>query len=133
MQRIDEARTELMAVADRFMVLGARWCLDDRQVVDLLGLQRPIHPMFDEDDVAVGVRMAGADAERRMRLLVEIDVLLPRLVGDADAIPLWLRSPSVGYADERVTPLVALASGASAALALRNYLSEIGTGERMRA
>ena len=131
MRRIDDARTELMAVVNRFMVLGARWCLDDAQVVELLGLRRPLDPMFDEDDIAVGVQIAGTDAERRMRLLVEVDVLLPRLLGDADVIPVWLRSPSVGYADEQVTPLVALASGASAALALRNYLSEIGTAERI--
>lgn len=41
------------------------------------------------------------------------------------AIAEWLRTPSVGYDDERVPPLVALSSGAGAILALRDYLRDL--------
>lgn len=119
------SKDEMPALVDRFMVVGARWCLDSVQVAALLGVAPTLDVMFDEGDLVWAVRRGGADAERRMRLLVDVDGLLWRLVPDSRDVAAWLRSSSVGYADETVTPLVAMASGAAAIRALRDYLDEL--------
>lgn len=119
------SETEMSITVDRFMTVGARWCLDGRQIASLLGITNVIHEAFDEADVEVAVREGGRDAERRMRLLIDVDTLLSRLVPEPDAVPVWLRTASVGYVDDAVTPLVALASSAGAILSLRNYLQDL--------
>ncbi|MDE1918562.1 MAG: hypothetical protein KGJ57_21180 [Sphingomonadales bacterium] len=122
MQR--HSRDEHLALIDRFMVLGARWCLSADQIRDLLAIDAM--PVFlHEEDLSERLRTAGDDAERRMRLLVDVDRLLVRLVPDIRAIPAWLRSCGVGFASERVTPLEALSSGPGAIRALRNHLEQL--------
>lgn len=122
---MDCSKDEMAALVDRFMVVGARWCLDSVQVASLLGVPPKLDVLFDEVDLVWAVRCGGADAERRMRLLVDVDRMLWRLVPDSRNVAAWLRSPSVGYADETVTPLVAMASGATAIRGLRDYLDQM--------
>lgn len=123
------SKDEVSALVDRFMVVGARWCLNSVQVALLLGVPANLDVMFDEGDIIWAVRRGGIDAERRMRLLVDVDAMLIRLVPDSRDIASWLRSPSVGYADETVTPLVAMSSGAPAIRALRDYLQQLPGGQ----
>lgn len=122
---MDCSRDEMAALVDRFMVVGARWCLDSVQVASLLGVDDMLDIMFDEGDLVWAVTRGGADAERRMRLLVDVDCLLWRLVPDSRDVAAWLRSASVGYADETVTPLAAMASGATAIRSLRDLLERL--------
>jgi hypothetical protein len=125
---LDCSKDEVAALVDRFMVVGAR-CLDSVQVASLLGVPTLPDVMFDEGDLVWAVTRGGAEVERRMRLIVEVDGMLIRLVPDSRDIPSWLRSPNVGYADTTVTPLVAMASGAPAIRALRDYLQQLPGGK----
>lgn len=128
---MDCSKDEVAALADRFMVLGARWCLDGVQVASLLGVATTLDVIFDEVDVAWSVMRSGRDAERRMRLLIDVDGKLCRLVPDSRDIASWLRTPSVGYIDELATPLEAMSSGAAAIRALRDYLDDLADGGRL--
>jgi hypothetical protein len=125
---LDCSKDEVASLVDRFMVLGARWGLDSVQVAALLGVSADIEVMFDEGDLVWVLRRGGCDAERRMRLLVDVDGMLVRLVPNSRDIAVWLRSPVVGYIDEMVTPLAAMSSGAAAIRALRDYLAEMSDG-----
>lgn len=129
----DCAKDEVAALVDRFMALGAHWCLDNVQVTALLGIDAELDVFFDEADLLWAIARSGCDAERRMRLLVEVDGLLVRLVPDPRAVAGWLRSPSVGYENELVTPMVALSSGAPAIRALRNLLEQMPDQGRLAA
>lgn len=124
---------EVSALVDRFMVVGARWCLSSAQVANLLGLPGALHPAFDEADLVWALRCGKGEAERRMRLLVDVDGKLCRLVPHDRDLAAWLRTPSVGYIDELATPLDAMASGAAAVRALRDYLDDLGDGGRLTA
>ena len=122
------SKDEMAALVDRFMVLGARWCLDNVQVASLLGVDVGLDVMFDEGDLVWALQHGGKDAERRMRLLADVDSKLCRLVSDSRDIASWLRTPCVGYTDETVTPLDALSSSAAAVRALRDYLDDMPGG-----
>ena len=122
------SKDEVAALVDRFMVVGARWCLDSVQVAALLGVPATLDVMFDEAALVWAVRRGGNGAERRMRLLADVDGMLCRLVPDSRDIAAWLRTPSVGYIDDLATPLEAMASGAAAIRALRDYLDELPDG-----
>ena len=130
---MESSKDEIAAMVDRFMVLGARWCLDGVQVASLLGVAPTLDVLFDEVDVAWVVMRGGAFAEQRMRLLIDVDGKLCRLVPDSRDIASWLRAPSVGYIDELATPLEAMSSGAAAIRALRDYLDELADGGRLAA
>lgn len=126
---MEYSEDKVAAAVDRFMVVGARWCLDSMQVAGLLGLSTSLDVMFDEADIVWAVRREGRDAERRMRLLVDVDGLLCRLVPNCRDIAAWLRTASVGYIDELATPLEAMTSGAAAIRTLRDYLAELPDGK----
>ena len=130
---MDGSKDEMAALADRFMVLGARWCLDSVQVASLLGEAPTLDVMFDEVDVAWAVMRGGVSVEQRMRLLIDVDGKLCRLVPDSRDIGSWLRTPSVGYIDDLVTPLEAMSSGAAAIRALRDYLDGLGSEGKLAA
>jgi len=128
---MESSKDDVSAMVDRFMVLGARWCLDNVQVAALLGVDVRLEVMFDEGDVVWAVQRSGVDAERRMRLLNQVDGLLVRLIPDTHEVARWLRDKSVGYLDDMVTPLVAMADGGAPAIrALRNFLQELPDGGR---
>lgn len=120
---MDCSSDDAAMLVDRFMVLGARWCLNDVQVATLLSLD----VMFDKAVLLSAVRRGGVEAEHRMQLLVDVDAMLRRLVPDGCDVAVWLRSQSVGYADDTMTPLDAMVIGAPGIRVIRDYLSRLSS------
>lgn len=91
---------EWTAVAGRFAGLVADWELGVTETARLLGLDGP--PAWPLE-----WRVLGADAEHRLRLLVNLDIAL-RVALLPGSLPSWLRDDVLG---DGVTPLEFLSVG----------------------
>lgn len=116
--------TDGMHVSERFLALVHRWRLSREESLSLLGLSYLSSWSDDKEARFVLVRLE-ADAEARMRLLVEVDGHLRALLGCEEDIPKWLRSQDVGFVDPGVTPLRAMCAGRADIRQLRNVLREM--------
>ena len=85
---------ELLATEARFRALVAEWDLGHSEVAALLGVG------VDELGLDLVPRVANEDAEHRVRLLVEVRALLPRVLPDYRDVVVWLRMSADGIADE---------------------------------
>lgn len=91
---------EWKGVVGRFAGLVADWRLDRAEASRLLGLDDPSGwPELGD--------VLGADAEHRLRLLVNLDVAL-RVALVPGSLPSWLRDDVLG---DGVTPLEFLSQG----------------------
>lgn len=94
-----ELDEEKSAVEARFRALVAEWDLGRTEAAALLGVDRDALGL----DLVPGT--FTSEAERRLRLLVEIRGMLPALVRDARDVPLMIRERDRdGPADERGEP-----------------------------
>jgi hypothetical protein len=124
MDAFDASRDEMAATARRFVLVAERWCLTLPEIGGLLGIDPHADLQLSGFDLGLALDNLGEDAERRMRLLVDVDGLLPRLIGEGDAGE-WLRNSTVGLEGVRVLPLEALSRGPGAIRSLRNFLQEL--------
>jgi hypothetical protein len=112
-----EAELELTAARLRFVILTSRWALDGRQAATLLGIKGKLDLLgFGES-----LNPLSRDAERRMRILLELDSLLRRYPPARVAPAMWLRCPNDDLVDE-LTPLEVLAFGSDAARQMLDHL-----------
>lgn len=112
-----EAELELAAARLRFVILASRWALDGRQAATLLGVEGEL------DLLRFGEHLypLSREAERRMRILLELDALLRRYPPARVAPAMWLRCPNDDLVDE-LTPLEVLGFGPDAARQMLDHL-----------
>lgn len=95
------AVVSLSEILVRWDALSVRWHLDDEERATLLG-GGATGPVAD-------VRTYEADAaERRMRLLIELNDVVTAVFADADRVRAWLRRPNQGLGGG--TPIAVLGS-----------------------
>lgn len=105
------SRQELAASRRRFHALVTDWMLHPCEASALLGI--------DGDWRAA---VLDADGEARMRLLSEIDALLPSLIRGRDVAE-WIREPNAAFIDG-VSPLAAMSQGRYVLRGIRNVLAD---------
>ena len=107
---------ELAAVLDAFSAVSEALGLDDGERALLLGVRHATLPLRP------GRPELTRRQERRLRHVVDIGTALAVLIGDADDIVEWMRTPraSLGGA----TPVAIMIGSADGFAALRNELIE---------
>lgn len=106
------AREELGVVRSQFDAVVDRWALAEREAGALLGQH------------AWRTGRLTADAEGRLRLLLDVDALLDLVLGEV-AVADWLRAPNDAFVG-RPTPLAAMSEGRHVIRGVRNVLEDIG-------
>lgn len=112
-----EGETELAAMVARFRGLVADWRLAPSDVATLLQVER--------EDLGLDlVPRNVVPTEHRMRLIIEIAILVPAIIGQTEPRD-WLHALDLHHDANRVTPLQFLSGPIANLRALRSLLDHL--------